>query len=111
MRAHFRVIAPIHAGIVNLATASSDESVLLSHSWRAVMSGPTRIDLTTAAPTQAPLADVDFTWVCPVCGKLGVFEGGRPLGTGHQDECPECGSALFAPQSRLSPIRASNLAL
>jgi hypothetical protein len=74
------------------------------------MSGLTRIDLTTAAPTQAPIADVGFTWLCPVCGKQRGFEGGRPLGTGHQDECAECGSALFAPQSRLSPIRASNLA-
>ncbi len=74
------------------------------------MSGPTRIDLTAAAPTQALLADLDFTWLCPVCGKLRIFEGGRPLGTGHQDECPECGSALFASQNRLPPVRVSNLA-
>ena len=74
------------------------------------MSGPTRIDLAAAVETQAPVVDLDFTWVCPVCGKLRVFEGGRPLGTGHQDECPECGSALFAPESRLSPVRVSNLA-
>ena len=72
------------------------------------MSGPTRIDLAAAVETQAP--DLDFTWLCPVCGKLRAFEGGRPLGTGHQDECPECGSALFAPQSRVSPVRVSNLA-
>ena len=74
------------------------------------MSGPTRIDLAAASPTQAPDVDLDFTWLCPICGKLRAFEGGRPLGTGHQDECPECGSALFAPQSRLSPVRVSNLA-
>ena len=74
------------------------------------MSGPTRIDLAAAVPTQASIVDPDFTWLCPVCGKLRVFEGGRPLGTGHQDECPECGSALFAPESRLSPVRVSNLA-
>ena len=73
------------------------------------MSGPTRIDLAAAAETQAPVVD-DFSWLCPVCGKLRVFEGGRPLGTGHQDECPECGSALFASQSPQPPVRVSNLA-
>jgi predicted RNA-binding Zn-ribbon protein involved in translation (DUF1610 family) len=74
------------------------------------MSGPTRIDLAAAVETQAPVVDLGFTWLCPVCGKLRVFEGGRPLGTGHQDECPECGSALFVPESRLSTVRVSNLA-
>ena len=81
------------------------------------MSAPIRIDLTAAAPTEVPAdhlawpivaGEATLSWLCPVCGKLRVFEGGRPLGPGHQDECQECGSALFAPQSRAARIRVSN---
>jgi uncharacterized protein (DUF983 family) len=61
------------------------------------MSGPTRIDLSTAARTQAPAIAPALSWLCPVCGKLHVFEGGRPLA--HQEECRKCGSPLFVPQS------------
>ena len=72
------------------------------------MSGPTRIDLTTATPTQTPA--IDLSWLCPVCGKLHVFEGGRPLGQAHQEECQKCGSPLFVPQSSTQQIRSSALA-
>ncbi len=63
------------------------------------MSAPIRIDLTTAAPTELPADDLaageaTLAWLCPVCGKLRVFEGGRPTGLGHQDECEECGCRL-----------------
>jgi uncharacterized protein (DUF983 family) len=68
------------------------------------MSGPTRIDPTTATPTQVDLA---LSWLCPVCGKVRVFEGGRPA---HQEECQKCGSPLFVPQSPARQIRSSSLA-
>jgi len=79
------------------------------------MSGPDRIYASATALTQSPAdalaADPSaLTWLCPVCGKLRVFEGGRPLGSGHHDECEECGCALFSAQSHASPIRTSNLA-
>lgn len=74
------------------------------------MSGPTRIDLTTATPTQAAAFDLALSWLCPVCGKVRVFEGGRPLGQGNQEECQKCGSPLFVPQSPAQQIRSSSLA-
>jgi predicted RNA-binding Zn-ribbon protein involved in translation (DUF1610 family) len=63
------------------------------------MSAPIRIDLTAATPTEVPADDLatgeaTLAWLCPVCGKLRVFEGGRPSGLGHQDECEECGCRL-----------------
>ena len=63
------------------------------------MSGSIRIDLTAATPTEVPADDLaageaTLAWLCPVCGKLRVFEGGRPTGLGHQDECEECGCRL-----------------
>ena len=63
------------------------------------MSGPDRIYARATALTQSP-ADafvVDpsaLTWLCPVCGKLRVFEGGRPLSHDQHDDCPECGCRL-----------------
>ena len=63
------------------------------------MSASIRIDLTAATPTEVPADDLaageaTLAWLCPVCGKLRVFEGGRPTGLGHQDECEECGCRL-----------------
>jgi uncharacterized protein (DUF983 family) len=67
------------------------------------MSAPIRIDLTAAAPTEVPAdhltrpiiaGEATLAWLCPVCGKLRMFEGGRPSGLGHQDDCEECGCRL-----------------
>jgi uncharacterized protein (DUF983 family) len=71
------------------------------------MSGPTRIDLNTATPTQASAIAPALSWFCPVCGKLRIFEGGRPA---HQEECQKCGSPLFVPQTPAPQIRSSSLA-
>jgi hypothetical protein len=66
------------------------------------MLGPTRIDLIAAVRTQPPVDVLALRWLCPICGKLRVFEGGRPM-FGDRDECQECGSALFAPKSHARP--------
>ena len=71
------------------------------------MSGPTRIDLTAAVRKQAPAIAPALSRLCPVCGKLHVFEGGRPA---RQEECQKCGSPLFVPESASQQIRSSSLA-
>jgi hypothetical protein len=72
------------------------------------MSGPTRIDLTAAVRTPAPAIAPALSWLCPVCcGKLHVFEGGRPA---RQEECQKCGSPLFVPESACRQIHSSSLA-
>jgi len=70
------------------------------------MFGPTRIDLTAAVRTEPPADVLALNWLCPVCGKVRVFEGGRPM-FGDRDQCQECGSALLAPQSHAAPVSGS----
>jgi hypothetical protein len=59
-----------------------------------------RAALRTEAPTAtlAPpiAAESSLTWLCSFCGLLRTFEGGRPLGLGHQNDCRECGGRLAA---------------
>jgi len=62
------------------------------------MSAFVRVAPLTAARTEAPTAGVALDWRCPTCGKLRVFEGGRPS---HQSECPECGSPFAATPRRV----------
>ena len=71
------------------------------------MSGPTRIDFAAAVRTEASVGEAALAWLCPVCGKVRVFEGGRPA---QQEECQKCGSPLFVPQSPAQQIRSSSLA-
>jgi predicted RNA-binding Zn-ribbon protein involved in translation (DUF1610 family) len=76
------------------------------------MSAHARIDLTAATRTEvfaddlaAPAAEATaLAWVCPFCGKQRVFDGGRPLGAAHQDECDRCGCRLAASSAELSAI-------
>jgi len=74
------------------------------------MSGPTRIDFTAAVRTEASAHEAVLAWLCPVCGNVRVFEGGRPVKSGQQEECQKCGSPLFVPQSPAQQIRSSSLA-
>jgi hypothetical protein len=66
------------------------------------MSAPPQIDSRTAARTDArahglaqPIAEeAEITWPCSFCGLLRIYEGGRPLGQGHHNDCRECGGRL-----------------
>ncbi len=80
------------------------------------MSGPTRIDLHAATPVAAPADGLEppfadpaaLAWLCPSCGKLRVFEGGRPLGGGDPDDCWKCGSRLaVAPELQPAVAKAA----
>ena len=59
------------------------------------------IDARAAQPAQTPI-DADLSWVCPTCGKIRMFEGGR-LECGARNECSNCGS-------RLADLREPSLA-
>ena len=52
-----------------------------------------------------PFADESepLAWRCPVCGKLRVFEGGRPTGADYCDDCPDCGCRLA-----VAPVAAAS---
>lgn len=68
------------------------------------MSAPIRIDPQAASRAKAPadcvarpIADeAALTWLCPVCGQVRAYEGGRPTGLGHENDCRECGGRLAA---------------
>ena len=74
------------------------------------MSFPTRIDYTAAVRMEASAHEAVLAWVCPVCGKVRVFEGGRPFKSDQQGECQKCGSPLYVPQSPAEQIRSFSLA-
>jgi hypothetical protein len=40
--------------------------------------------------------EASLSWDCAFCGRLRVFEGGRPFDFGRLDTCAACGSRIAA---------------
>jgi hypothetical protein len=91
--------------VLNLTRASSDERAVLRPKRRSsdVRPHPNRPYRSRAN------ADARYRSCAQlaVCGKLHLFEGGRPA---RQEECQKCGSPLFVPESASQQIRSSSLA-
>ncbi len=68
------------------------------------MSGHTPIDYSAATPTAAPV-DFALTWICPACGQVRAYEGGRP---GEHDECGACGCRVEAPKMAKRATASTN---
>jgi len=49
----------------------------------------------------------EVTWNCAFCGKLRVFEGGRPFSLSHLDTCGICGTRVAVPLDNHVSLRSS----